>query len=237
MHCQNIRQAGWSYQDSAWTFGTVYSKWIGWHWYYRRCRRVQKGVWNCCTCQCSFHAVSHVVSVLYNQSMVWVIAIKLLCSICSGIVVSSDTKYNTPDILQVLGNKIEKCQNSYIDNDRLRADHVRGKYSSGSEYIMKELCAYVCGIIYLYVQFGTECVKNKWQQVGRGRSGDNSPHIRVSGVVLVLPWVTGIDALPIDLQPLTHVTQTLLVDGVDRAILGWSNIHQHVATTAENLGW
>ena len=41
-------------------------------------------------------------TVTYSQSVVWVIAFRPLYSICSDIVVSSDTKYRTPAVLQVL---------------------------------------------------------------------------------------------------------------------------------------
>ena len=63
--------------------------------------------------QCSFSTVGLVVLVARAQSMVSVIALKLLCWICPGVV-SSDIKYHTPAILQMLVKKIEKCQNSHI---------------------------------------------------------------------------------------------------------------------------
>ena len=70
-----------------------------------------------------------------------------------------------------------------------------------------------------------------------GWGGDPlSPDIRVSCVVLVAPWVTAVDALSVDLQPLAHVQQAILKDGQDPAKLGWPNIHQHVAATTE-MGW
>ena len=51
-----------------------------------------------------------------NQSMVLVIALKPLCSVCSSVAVSSDTRYHIPAILQVLVNKIEKRHNSDVSN-------------------------------------------------------------------------------------------------------------------------
>ena len=54
----------------------------------------------------------HMVLVASNQSIAGVIALKLLCLVCSDVAVSSDARYHTPAILQVL-IKIKNCQNSH----------------------------------------------------------------------------------------------------------------------------
>ena len=68
---------------------------------------------------------------------------------------------------------------------------------------------------------------------GGGGVLNSSPHVGVGGVVLVGPGAAGVDALPIDLQPLARVHQPVLKDGQDPAVLRGAHVHQHVAAAAE----
>ena len=53
-------------------------------------------------CRCSSCTVGHVVLVTNDQSMVWATALKPLSLIHSSVAVSSDIRYHTPAVLQVL---------------------------------------------------------------------------------------------------------------------------------------
>lgn len=89
-----------------------------------------------------FPTVGHIVLVTNDQSMVRVIALKRLCSVCSGFAVSSNTKYHTHAILHELVNnllffKVKIATLAQVF--RLCADHVRGENSPGGKYVVKEL--------------------------------------------------------------------------------------------------
>ena len=93
-----------------------------------------------CFCQCSFCAFSHVGLVTHRQSMVWVILVlKPLCSVCSGVAISSDTKYHIPTILQVL-IKLKSVKIATLATVVwLHTGHVKGENSPGSRYVVKAL--------------------------------------------------------------------------------------------------
>lgn len=58
----------------------------------------------------------------------------------------------------------------------------------------------------------------------------NSPDVWVGGVVLVGPGSRAIDGLSVDPKPLSHLTESLLVDRSDLSIGCWPNIHQQIAS-------
>lgn len=61
------------------------------------------------------------------------------------------------------------------------------------------------------------------------------PEGRGDGVILSPPCSAVVDGLPIDLQPLAHLSQTLLKDGGNASIMGGSHIHQQIPATRYSL--
>ena len=65
-------------------------------------------------CQCSFsHRWPHCFGHYWSK---YGLSNSIKNAICSGVAVYSDIKYHTPAVLQVLINKIERRQNSYVGN-------------------------------------------------------------------------------------------------------------------------
>lgn len=61
------------------------------------------------------------------------------------------------------------------------------------------------------------------------------PQIWSEAVILSSPCCRVIDGLPIDLQPLTNLPQTLLKDRSDSSIVCGADIHQQVSSTGHSL--
>ena len=64
---------------------------------------------------------------------------------------------------------------------------------------------------------------------------ENPPDVGSDGVVLRPPRCRVVDGLPVHLQPLTHLPQTLLEDGRDPAVVCRTDVHQHVSSTGHGL--
>lgn len=60
---------------------------------------------------------------------------------------------------------------------------------------------------------------------------EDSPHAGSDCVFLSPPCGCVVDGLAVDLQPLTHLPQTLLEDGSDPSVGRWTDVHQQVSTT------
>lgn len=59
------------------------------------------------------------------------------------------------------------------------------------------------------------------------------PNIGSDSVILIYPRCTAIDALPVHLQPTTHVPQAFLENGQNGAILSGSHIDQDIAIATD----
>lgn len=64
---------------------------------------------------------------------------------------------------------------------------------------------------------------------------EDSPHAGSDCVFLSPPCGCVVDGLAVDLQPLTHLPQTLLEDGSDPSVGRWTDVHQQVSTTWHSL--
>ena len=58
------------------------------------------------------------------------------------------------------------------------------------------------------------------------------PHMLVGGIILSSPGLGAINSFTIDRQPFSHLQQSLLEYWHNSAICCWSNIHEHISTTA-----
>lgn len=63
----------------------------------------------------------------------------------------------------------------------------------------------------------------------------NPPDVGSDGVVLRPPRRRVVDGVPVHLQPLTHLPQTLLEDGRDPAVVCRTDVHQHVSSAGHGL--
>ena len=65
----------------------------------------------------------------------------------------------------------------------------------------------------------------------------NIPDIFVNGVILSFPRFSAVNCITIHRQPFSHLQQSLLKCWYDATICSWTNIQQHVSTTAnQNKG-
>lgn len=58
------------------------------------------------------------------------------------------------------------------------------------------------------------------------------PHIVSYSVILVGPWSSLVYSISIYSQPLTQLTKSLFINWTYLSIFGWTNIHQHISSTA-----